>query len=54
MRRLAGNRPLKLHGKEVHTEEAFAPAADVSAAPHGGGGGHGHQPQPASPRGMDE
>jgi len=54
MRRLAGNRPLKLHGKEVHTEEAFAPAADVSAASHGSGGGHGHQPQPASPRGMDE
>jgi len=54
MRRLAGNRPLKLHGQEVHTEEAFAPAADVSAATHASGGGHGPQPQPAAPRGMDE
>jgi len=52
LRRLAGNRPLKLHGQEVHTQEAFAPAADVSIASHGNGGGM--QPQPAAPRSSHE
>ncbi|APW36719.1 multidrug efflux RND transporter permease subunit [Rhodoferax koreense] len=45
MRRLAGNRALKLHGTEPHTEEAFVSAHPVV---HGGGGGSTH-PLPAAP-----
>jgi multidrug efflux pump len=46
LRKLTGNRTLKLHGQEVHTE-AFASA--------GGSGGHGSgHPQPAAPRGLNE
>ena len=45
MRRLAGNRALKLHGAEAHTEEAFISAHPVV---HGGGGGSAH-PLPAAP-----
>ncbi len=51
LRKLSGNRTLKLHGQEVHTAEAFAPAADAG---HGPSGGAGAQPQPAAPRGMNE
>ncbi|MDB5894331.1 MAG: multidrug efflux transporter permease subunit, partial [Rhodoferax sp.] len=45
MRRLAGNRALKLHGTEPHAEEAFVTAHPVA---HGGGGGSVH-PLPAAP-----
>ncbi|WP_421955965.1 efflux RND transporter permease subunit [Polaromonas sp.] len=44
LRRMAGNRPLKLHGEVPHLE-AFASA-------HGAGAGV--QPQPAAPRGQHE
>jgi multidrug efflux pump len=37
MRRLAGNRPLKLHGAEVHDAEAFV---SVPPSAHGGGSAH--------------
>jgi multidrug efflux pump len=62
MRRLAGNRPLKLHGGVPHDVEDFAPAGDlsVSHAGHGNhgagtssGGGGGLRPQPAAPRHPD-
>jgi multidrug efflux pump len=33
LRRLAGNRPLKLHGEVPHHAEAFAPPGDL-AIPH--------------------
>ncbi|HYP82159.1 efflux RND transporter permease subunit [Variovorax sp.] len=53
LRRLAGNRPLKLHGREVHGAEAFAPAGDLAA--HGSGsGGNNLRPQPAAPRQGEE
>ena len=51
LRRLTGNRTLKLHGEVVHTE-AFAPAGDLAV--HGSGSGGGAHPQPAAPRGMNE
>ncbi len=44
LRRMAGNRPLKLHGEVPHLE-AFASA---------NGAGAGVQPQPAAPRGQHE
>ncbi|MES2050869.1 MAG: efflux RND transporter permease subunit [Pseudomonadota bacterium] len=44
LRRMAGNRPLKLHGEVPHLE-AFASA---------NGAGAGAQPQPAAPRGQHE
>ncbi len=55
MRRIAGNRPLKLHGEVPHGED-FVSAdhpASASGGSHGGsGGGHGGglHPVPASPR----
>ncbi|WP_422096809.1 efflux RND transporter permease subunit [Variovorax sp.] len=55
MRRIAGNRPLKLHGEVPHGED-FVSAdhpAPASGGSHGGsGGGHGGSlhPVPASPR----
>jgi multidrug efflux pump len=48
MRRLAGNRALKLHGTEPHTEEAFV-SADTPAIGHGGHGGGNARPMPAAP-----
>ncbi|BEP61444.1 multidrug efflux RND transporter permease subunit [Variovorax sp. V213] len=49
MRRLAGNRPLKLHGDVPHGED-FVSAAHPAAPSHGGSGGGGLHPLPASPR----
>ncbi|MDM0045210.1 efflux RND transporter permease subunit [Variovorax dokdonensis] len=49
MRRLAGNRPLKLHGKEVHEAEAFAPAGDLGRTPPSISGGAAARPLPAAP-----
>jgi len=48
MRRLAGNRPLKLHGEVPHGDD-FVSADHPVASSHGGGGG-GLHPVPASPR----
>jgi multidrug efflux pump len=45
MRRLAGNRALKLHGTEPHTEEAFV-SASAPVIAHGGGNA---RPMPAAP-----
>ncbi|MGF6346249.1 hydrophobe/amphiphile efflux-1 (HAE1) family protein [Variovorax sp. W2I14] len=53
LRRLAGNRPLKLHGEVPHGEEfvsAGHPAAPAPSSSHGGSGGGGLHPVPASPR----
>jgi multidrug efflux pump len=44
LRRLTGNRPLRLHGSVPHIEEAFA----------GVGGSSAVRPLPAAPRGHDE
>jgi multidrug efflux pump len=44
LRRLTGNRPLRLHGDVPHVEEAFA----------GTGGSSAIKPLPAAPRGHDE
>ncbi|MDP9930987.1 efflux RND transporter permease subunit [Variovorax paradoxus] len=49
MRRLAGNRPLKLHGDVPHGED-FVSAAHPAAPSHGGSGGGGLHPLPAAPR----
>ncbi|MFE8643861.1 efflux RND transporter permease subunit [Sphingomonas sp. NCPPB 2930] len=49
LRRMAGNRPLKLHGEVPHTEDAFV-SADHPV--HGAGGGA--QPLPAAPRGLHD
>ncbi|MGJ3700268.1 efflux RND transporter permease subunit [Variovorax sp. AFSI2.2] len=49
MRRLAGNRALKLHGDVPHGED-FVSAAHPAAPSHGGSGGGGLHPVPASPR----
>ncbi len=49
LRRMAGNRPLKLHGEVPHTEDAFV-SADRPV--HGAGGGA--QPLPAAPRGLHD
>ncbi|WP_062479900.1 efflux RND transporter permease subunit [Variovorax boronicumulans] len=48
MRRLAGNRPLKLHGEVPHGDDFVS--ADHPVAPSHGGGGGGLHPVPASPR----
>ncbi|WPH11771.1 efflux RND transporter permease subunit [Variovorax paradoxus] len=52
LRRLAGNRALKLHGEVPHGEEFVSAGHPVAAAPssHGGSGGGGLHPVPASPR----
>jgi multidrug efflux pump len=52
LRRLAGNRPLKLHGEVPHGE-GFTPAGDLSVT-HGASGGGGLPTQPAAPRGSHE
>ncbi len=52
LRGLAGNRPLKLHGAAVHTEEAFAGSDAVHAGLQSGGGNA--RPLPAAPRHPDE
>jgi multidrug efflux pump len=49
MRRLAGNRALKLHGDVPHGED-FVSAAHPAASSHGGSGGGGLHPLPAAPR----
>jgi len=49
MRRLAGNRPLKLHGDVPHGED-FAHPATPAPSSHGGSGGGGLHPLPAAPR----
>ncbi|GER11150.1 efflux RND transporter permease subunit [Variovorax boronicumulans] len=48
MRRLAGNRPLKLHGEVPHGDDFVS--ADHPVVPSHGGGGGGLHPVPASPR----
>jgi multidrug efflux pump len=48
MRRLAGNKPLKLHGEVPHGEDFVS--AGHPAAPSSGGSGGGLHPVPASPR----
>ncbi|MDR6888849.1 MULTISPECIES: efflux RND transporter permease subunit [Variovorax] len=52
MRRLAGNRPLKLHGDVPHGEDFVSAAHPAAPAPssHGGSGGGGLHPLPAAPR----
>jgi multidrug efflux pump len=47
LRRLAGNRPLKLHGEVPHLE-AFATSAQPVAS-HAAGGGGAVRPLPAAP-----
>jgi len=47
LRRLAGNRALKLHGREEHRAEAFAGAEDTHGRLHGGVGGA--RPVPSAP-----
>ncbi|QGW82828.1 efflux RND transporter permease subunit [Variovorax paradoxus] len=49
MRRLAGNRALKLHGDVPHGEDFAHPAAPAPSS-HGGSGGGGLHPLPAAPR----
>ncbi|RUR69872.1 multidrug efflux RND transporter permease subunit [Variovorax guangxiensis] len=50
MRRLAGNRPLKLHGEVPHGEDFVSAGHPAAPASHGGSGGGGLNPMPASPR----
>ncbi|MBT2332770.1 multidrug efflux RND transporter permease subunit [Variovorax paradoxus] len=52
LRRLAGNRPLKLHGEVPHGEDFVSATHPAAPAPssHGGSGGGGLHPVPASPR----
>ncbi|RRH86098.1 multidrug efflux RND transporter permease subunit [Variovorax beijingensis] len=52
LRRLAGNRALKLHGEVPHGEEFVSAGHPAAPAPssHGGSGGGGLHPVPASPR----
>ena len=45
LRRLTGNRPLKLHGDVPHLD----PDAAIGGAGHGGGASHAISPQPAAP-----
>jgi len=47
LRRLAGNRPLKLHGEVPHGDDFVSAGHPAS---HGGAGGGGLHPVPASPR----
>ncbi|HEX7863906.1 MAG TPA: multidrug efflux RND transporter permease subunit, partial [Variovorax sp.] len=49
LRRLAGNRPLKLHGEVPHGDD-FVSAEHPVAPSNGGSGGGGLHPVPASPR----
>ncbi|MBB4221368.1 efflux RND transporter permease subunit [Variovorax guangxiensis] len=50
LRRLAGNRPLKLHGEVPHGEDFVSAGHPATPASHGGSGGGGLHPVPASPR----
>ncbi|RTD98338.1 efflux RND transporter permease subunit [Variovorax atrisoli] len=50
MRRLAGNRQLKLHGQVPHGEDFVSAGHPAAPASHGGSGGGGLNPVPASPR----
>ncbi|WP_295982098.1 efflux RND transporter permease subunit [uncultured Variovorax sp.] len=50
MRRLAGNRPLKLHGQVPHGDDFVSAEHPAAPASHGGSGGGGLHPVPASPR----
>jgi len=50
LRRLAGNRPLKLHGEVPHGEDFVSAGHPAAPASHGGSGGGGLNPMPASPR----
>ncbi|RSZ35239.1 MULTISPECIES: efflux RND transporter permease subunit [unclassified Variovorax] len=50
LRRLAGNRPLKLHGEVPHGDDFVSADHPVTPASHGGSGGGGLHPVPASPR----
>ncbi|WP_418116616.1 efflux RND transporter permease subunit [Variovorax sp. 350MFTsu5.1] len=50
MRRLAGNRQLKLHGQVPHGEDFVSAGHPAAPASHGGSGGGGLNPMPASPR----
>ncbi|MDP9601311.1 multidrug efflux pump [Variovorax sp. YR750] len=50
LRRLAGNRPLKLHGEVPHGDDFVSAEHPVAPASHGGSGGGGLHPVPASPR----
>ena len=50
LRRLAGNRPLKLHGQVPHGDDFASAEHPVAPASHGGSGGGGLHPVPASPR----
>jgi multidrug efflux pump len=54
LRRLTGNRPLKLHGEVPHLDDSFVSADHPAAAPHAAGGGGGLQPAPASPLKLHE
>jgi multidrug efflux pump len=55
MRRLAGNRPLKLHGHAPSADEVHAPVvANDPGHASGSGGGHPMRPQPAAPVGPHE
>ncbi|VTU19373.1 Efflux pump membrane transporter BepE [Variovorax sp. SRS16] len=49
LRRLTGNRPLKLHGEVPHID-AFVSGDQPAAAPSAAAGGGGLRPMPASPR----
>ena len=40
LRRLSGNRALKLHGQEEHRAEAFAGTQEMHERLHGGGSAH--------------
>jgi multidrug efflux pump len=61
LRKLTGNRPLKLHGAVPHVadDDSFV-SAQHPAAPHGAahdgssGGGGGLRPQPAAPLGTHD
>ncbi|WP_432725592.1 efflux RND transporter permease subunit [Variovorax sp. W6] len=50
LRRLAGNRPLKLHGEVPHGDDFVSADHPATPASHGGAGGGGLHPVPASPR----
>jgi multidrug efflux pump len=54
LRRLTGNRPLKLHGEVPHLDDSFVSADHPAAPPHAAGGGGGLQPAPASPLKLHE
>ncbi|MBT2304312.1 multidrug efflux RND transporter permease subunit [Variovorax paradoxus] len=54
LRRLTGNRALKLHGQVPHLDDSFVSADHPAAPPHAAGGGGGLQPAPASPLKLHE